>query len=477
MQAVDPCPACWLKELDSEIPLLTEARFNQLSRTNTAPEPEELDVLHQCLANDAERLSALRRISEQLDALCGRVKDEMAVVQERMDNYHLLYSPARRVPNDLWGLIFSIAADYDDLKSSSKISSLDIKLPPWTLSYVCSGWRTLALSMPALWSSVRLASSELTSYHPTHFPKYYRRPKVSLQLLFGLQLMRSAGHKLSLSLEVLDGDLPYIGDFYNSPLLWPIIVYAAVVEVLLVSSSSVLSKLLDAFPNFSFSAMRSLTILHSTSSHDLRSPHFQYSTYLEAVTADPQSVLHLDLPWSTIRTFTTSSVSRLETCTNILSKTNNIERAVISLEVQTGPYNGITIHADRLRYLELTERPEAPGSSLLDKLELPALQSLALTGSAYPASLQRALGPRLKTASVVSDTSDVSQLLPRLLSAPIIESITLRCPWPPILPTMEHFVVAPTLQTLKLHGVPSDLQDGVRYYFNHVHLRVDCEVN
>ncbi|KAK7060818.1 hypothetical protein VNI00_000551 [Paramarasmius palmivorus] len=71
-------------------------------------------------------------------------------LKERMERYRSLLSPIHRLPPEVLANIFTICGeDFNDIHP--------IKMPPAVaVSLVCGRWRSVALSTPFLWSSIRI---------------------------------------------------------------------------------------------------------------------------------------------------------------------------------------------------------------------------------------------------------------------------------------------------------------------------------
>ena len=65
-------------------------------------------------------------------------------------------SIVRRLPDDILRLIFSFVVE-----AVPDHRRLDTNRGAWTLSQVCTRWRSIALSMPSLWSTIMIEGSFL----------------------------------------------------------------------------------------------------------------------------------------------------------------------------------------------------------------------------------------------------------------------------------------------------------------------------
>jgi len=117
----------------------TEAALNDARREldsqrgSLAALSKEIDEAEVALARIvAESKCAIDEMHRQRLALEAKVSYTMAYI-----------APIRRLPNELIRHIFM--CNFDDYPCTA-----------WVLAAVCSRWRRLALSMPQLWSKVRL---------------------------------------------------------------------------------------------------------------------------------------------------------------------------------------------------------------------------------------------------------------------------------------------------------------------------------
>ncbi|KAJ7588108.1 hypothetical protein C8J56DRAFT_65411 [Mycena floridula] len=76
-------------------------------------------------------------------------------LQRDMESWSSAIHPIRRVPNEIWREIFHRCCDGQP-DCARHHTSLDPSLIPWTIIRVCSLWRNVAISLPALWSSITI---------------------------------------------------------------------------------------------------------------------------------------------------------------------------------------------------------------------------------------------------------------------------------------------------------------------------------
>ncbi|GBE89011.1 hypothetical protein SCP_1500130 [Sparassis crispa] len=92
----------------------------------------------------------LARIVEESRCAVRDMERERAALQEKVALTLAYISPIRRLPHELLRYIFLL--NFEDYPCCA-----------WVLSAVCSLWRRLVLSMPVLWSKIRLVTTQSTS--------------------------------------------------------------------------------------------------------------------------------------------------------------------------------------------------------------------------------------------------------------------------------------------------------------------------
>ncbi|KAJ7118658.1 hypothetical protein C8R43DRAFT_934005 [Mycena crocata] len=174
---------------DSEYPILPidmqvapDSRGHKLLTTNSIPDSSDAasiqsDVLKSSarlafLDNEISRLKQSITTKTGLDPESSLLRDQLLKWEgERalLSDYHAqnkgIISPLRRMPPELLGEIFLLT-----LPARVQDSSLStVEDSPWVLAQVCSGWRQVAISTPALWSRVAI--------------DYYKKPRYSIPMI------------------------------------------------------------------------------------------------------------------------------------------------------------------------------------------------------------------------------------------------------------------------------------------------------
>lgn len=147
-----------------------------------------------------------------------------------------------RLPCELLETILAIVS------LSPEASIVDVTKPPWTLSYVCSGWRALLLNAGILWSDIDIDISDCS---PSPFSGEMR--------LLETFLSRSQNHWLSVSIS---GDLS-ISEFA----LWRILHHSARFRTLEIELRPTHLTLFNSLQH-PFSDLRNFTVRDTTQTDD-----------------------------------------------------------------------------------------------------------------------------------------------------------------------------------------------------------------
>ena len=134
--------------------------FSHYLQSNQAPSEDETRELK------ARRTNHLKEISI-IDVEIEHLKRKRALIQESVDDFNTILAPFRRLPTDVIGVIFShcLATHRNPVMSASEA--------PILLTQICRDWRSIALSIPRLWSRLyipTLGEGRLIHYPPETLP-------------------------------------------------------------------------------------------------------------------------------------------------------------------------------------------------------------------------------------------------------------------------------------------------------------------
>jgi hypothetical protein len=131
--------------------LFVKSPFREHFHTNYVPTGAEIEQIRTHLLPHEAELAQLDSLIRQLTVQRSRIKDHI-------DAHKALISRARRLPHDLVKQIFlaCLPTHHNAIMSPTE--------PPLLLGRICSAWRSVAFSMPRLWTSLHV-SQLLVGWH------------------------------------------------------------------------------------------------------------------------------------------------------------------------------------------------------------------------------------------------------------------------------------------------------------------------
>ncbi|KAJ7618104.1 hypothetical protein DFH06DRAFT_1144938 [Mycena polygramma] len=120
-----------------------QSPYAQYLRTNYVPSEAEVKGIHSHLIAHTLEVS-------RLEALIQDLSDQRQKTLDYIAAHEALVSPARRMPQDVVQEVFLACLP------TQRNSVMSTKDAPLLLARICSAWRTLALSTPALWASLHI---------------------------------------------------------------------------------------------------------------------------------------------------------------------------------------------------------------------------------------------------------------------------------------------------------------------------------
>ncbi|KAJ7135092.1 hypothetical protein C8R46DRAFT_1139464 [Mycena filopes] len=182
------------KTLDKEVPLgvapVLDTRYQALLQSNEPPLEAERPFIESIVSGLRGRLA---RHDEKMSRsglrtqLQRRAHEREALATDLARNAVIL-SPLRRMPPEILSEIFSWTLPL--VWDVTGRGSIDTTKSPWILGCICSRWRTVAITSPALWSSVSVDCN------------VWQAPDASRAVsLLQLQLRRARNSHLRVSFE------------------------------------------------------------------------------------------------------------------------------------------------------------------------------------------------------------------------------------------------------------------------------------
>ncbi|SJL16517.1 uncharacterized protein ARMOST_20043 [Armillaria ostoyae] len=315
-----------------------------------------------------ERISEAQRILETFIS-------EREQVLSCIDDARSLLHPIRTINDDILREIFSWCVyDWEDIVSRRHgyHDSLGRLEPPWTLSHVSHRWRTISLSSPCLWTSVIL---NFSTYSELMIPHR------NIMFKFGLQLERSRGCDLSVSLSsglAGIGDHPILAMLHTSSSRWKHL------------RADLPPEGLKSLSGNSFLGLETLIVRicarRNSPSRNMKVDTFQSAPQLRSFRSlddvDPLRVLLL--PWSNLTMYDCSDALSPHNLT-ILPRLTSVERLVFSFKSDSeNPPGGGRIVMPSVTSLNVHESAKSPEGAIYRLLASVAFPSAMLVNVCFP---------------------------------------------------------------------------------------------
>jgi len=125
-------------------------KYSSRLDTNYVPSDEEVIKIQGALSGPVSKFKGLDNEIKQLKKLIDECGKERRTLSDKIRPYQRLISPTRRLPVDLLQEIFLRCLPTDHCPP------MHASYPPLSLTRVCSGWRSIALTTPWLWASIHI---------------------------------------------------------------------------------------------------------------------------------------------------------------------------------------------------------------------------------------------------------------------------------------------------------------------------------
>ncbi|KAK7448071.1 hypothetical protein VKT23_013827 [Stygiomarasmius scandens] len=309
--------------------VMLSGRFAELLRSNEPPLDVEVALLEPLIADSQSNLADVKSLIASAERNLAELREECVRLEGIVSQQKAVLHPLRRLPGDVLVEIFTIVkqmdwkstCDYEIWDICCGILSsqphLTLDKAPWSLSYVCSRWRSLSLAMPLLWRNV--------------IANFSSPLKRGITLLLGLQLQRSGNVPLDVTLEHLpvfkanDNIHPALAILVQHASRWR----RLIVTVPNVDALDVLGQTIPFLPSLRFlniSCRDSGSVVNPNSFSNV----FAFSPGLQEVKLTRiENPYALCLPWSQIRTSMLDQVSYFEPSVDIfriLQQSSQLER-------------------------------------------------------------------------------------------------------------------------------------------------------
>lgn len=342
--------------------------------------------------------------------------------QQRIRDCKFALKPIRRLPAEILSEIFLLFVTDVDVYLEHE-SSIDPTQTIWILPQVCRRWRTVALSLHRLWSTVRLLQSDFSGALSD-----------GTSFMLATQLYRAGNSDLSVSV------FSQLQLTTKHPLFQTLLATAEKWKelVIIMPSTSIVSLSRHcpaSFPN--------LTSLHIWPvDHKRNNPTanalcalqntFQFCPKLFAIRTYPICLPLLGLPLNQVKQFGTSSPLSADLCIGALKLLPNLLDFVSKYDEERAVDNLQQLRHGKLDKLTIFNRVGAPRPIyLFQYLQAPSLRTLGihnLTGIKPLLTFLTNSGRRLIRLQLESDSLTDADCVKILEKLPCLGSLTLRCP-------------------------------------------------
>ena len=139
--------------------------FSCYLQNNQAPSEDETHEIKALRAIPLKEISIIDVEIEQIEGILNSLKRKRAHVQESIDDFNTILAPVRRLSMDVLGVIFSHCL------ATHRNSVMSVTEAPILLTQICHDWRSIALSIPRLWSRLYIPTlGRTTCYRPEDLP-------------------------------------------------------------------------------------------------------------------------------------------------------------------------------------------------------------------------------------------------------------------------------------------------------------------
>ncbi|KAK0436237.1 hypothetical protein EV421DRAFT_1981285, partial [Armillaria borealis] len=431
MPGSNTCPQCGYNSQGSHgrpikfYPIeLPSSRMSQLLESNNPPLHTERLQLEGFIGDNLEFVTSLQERVSKARAVLNDLLKEQRGVKDMIESCKTIIRPIRKVPEDIVREIFLALWDTEEEGKDS----LNKRFTPLVVSQVCRDWRTIALSMSQLWSTITLDFDR----HLNELPCQY---------LLQTYLVRSANRDIILSIRSSR-------DISKSPVIPALILSAPRWTNISMSiphnsrhAFSAARGFLHRLNRLSVELTQEDYYMHSTKT---LFDAFEYAPLLRSLSLKGigRSIEQMSLPWSQLTDYTGDDRT---SCMDILKRAPEIERASLQC-FEDGTHQ--TLSRQRLRILHVHEvgptpyvRDSAGGIlQLLSCVEFPALESLHMAYAhthnvLIPKSLMGLTAGSLKSLSIdarsVLSSTAQADFLSLLKTTESLSSLSLSCRFEP----------------------------------------------
>ncbi|KAF8814506.1 hypothetical protein BYT27DRAFT_7206083 [Phlegmacium glaucopus] len=122
--------------------------YSHYLHNNQAPSEHEAREIKVLRMNPLEEISAVNAEIERIESILDSLKRKRANIHKSIDDCNTVLAPVRRLSMDILGVIFIYCL------ATHRNPIMDASEAPILLTHICRDWRSIALSIPRLWSKM-----------------------------------------------------------------------------------------------------------------------------------------------------------------------------------------------------------------------------------------------------------------------------------------------------------------------------------
>ncbi|KAF8814499.1 hypothetical protein BYT27DRAFT_7206060 [Phlegmacium glaucopus] len=134
--------------------------FSHYLHNNQAPSEHEAREIKVLRMNPLEQISVVNAEIERIESILDSLKRKRANIQKSIDDCNTVLAPVRRLSMDILGVIFIYCL------ATHRNPIMDASEAPILLTHICRDWRSIALSIPRLWSKMYIPLLQGYRYEP-----------------------------------------------------------------------------------------------------------------------------------------------------------------------------------------------------------------------------------------------------------------------------------------------------------------------
>ena len=127
--------------------------FSHYLQSNQGPSEDEICEIKALRTKPLQEISIIDVEIERTECILNSLKRKRIHIQKSVDDFNTILAPVRRLSMDVLGVIFShcLVTHRNPVMSPTEA--------PILLTQVCRDWRSIALSIPRLWSRLHIPFS------------------------------------------------------------------------------------------------------------------------------------------------------------------------------------------------------------------------------------------------------------------------------------------------------------------------------